>query len=176
MQRLWNCLIVMLFAASAGIMIMVSSGKYNKPAPVYAIGDILTCRKESNASKYMTEGWSSQEKECTWTDGSEASMFFDVLDAQNKRLQLKMKGSAFLGGILPFQSVEVYANEHKIADWKVRNAEASFEAAIAPEIVNEGLLQIKFLISDPTSPKDVMQSEDGRKLGIAVKELVISEM
>jgi hypothetical protein len=176
MQKIWNGLIIMLIAASAGISILLYTGKYSKPVAVYTVGDKISCRKELNAGKYMADGWSVQEKEYTWTDGSEASMVFDVHGSENKDLMLKMRASAYLGAELSFQEVEVYANELKIANWKIPGSESWFEAAIASDLIRDGLLRVKFVISDPTAPKDVMKSDDGRKLGIAVRELVICEM
>ncbi|MDD4160182.1 MAG: hypothetical protein PHO18_04465, partial [Synergistaceae bacterium] len=105
--------------------------------------------------------------------GNEVSMLFDVQNAGDKNLLLQIRAFAYLGGGLPCQTVDVYVNDIKTASWKITD-EAWHEAQIPHSTVGNGLLKIKFVISDPTSPKDIGQSTDERKLGIAVKELIIS--
>lgn len=175
MQKIWNGLILILLITAVTIYLFLSSGKFNKPAEDYKIGDSVSCKTEVSARKYMVKGWSLREKEYTWTDGPEASMLFDVKNAENKDLKLRMRAAAYLGGGLSYQTVSVYANDTKIADWKVSGEEYWYEAAITSKVAGRVSLKIKFVISDPTSPKEAGRSEDERKLGIAVRELVIDE-
>ena len=174
MPKIWTLLVIMLAIVASGFSFLIYSGKYDKPAAVYKLGDSISYYKtEDNARKYMLEGWSREEKGYTWTDGNEASMLFDVQNAGDKNLLLQIRAFAYLGGGLPCQTVDVYANEIKTASWKITD-EAWHEAEIPYTAAGDGLLKIKFVISDPTSPKDIGQSTDERKLGIAVKELIIS--
>ena len=174
MPKIWTWLVIMLVIVALGFSFLIYSGKYDKPASVYALGDSVSYYKtKDNARKYMLAGWSRQENGYTWTDGKEASMLFDVQNAEDKNLLLQIRAFAYLGGGLPCQTVDVYANEIKTASWKITN-EAWHEAEIPYTAAGDGLIKIKLTISDPTSPKEIGKSTDERKLGIAVKELIIS--
>jgi hypothetical protein len=48
------------------------------------------------------------------------------------------------------------------------------EAYISEDIAQDGLLDIVFTISDPTAPCEVQESKDCRKLGMAVKEMIVN--
>ncbi len=174
MQKIWTRLVIMLAIVASGFSFLIYSGKYDKPASVYTLGDSISYYKtEDNARKYMLSGWSRQEKGYTWTDGNEASMLFDVQNIGDKNLLLQIRAFAYLPGGLPCQTVDVYVNDIKTASWKITD-EAWHEAEIPHTAAGNGLIKIKFTISDPTSPKEIGESADGRKLGIAVKELIIS--
>ena len=174
MQKIWTRLVIMLAVVASGFSFLIYSGKYDKPAAVYKLGDSISYYKtEDNARKYMLTGWSRQEKEYTWTDGNEASMLFDIQNFRDKNLRLHIRAFAYLGGGLPCQTVDVYVNEIKTASWKITD-EAWHGAEIPYTATGNGLLKIRFAISDPTSPKEIGESSDERKLGIAVKELIIT--
>lgn len=174
MQKIWTRLVIMLAIVASGFSFLIYSGKYDKPASVYTLGDSVSYYKtEDNARKYMLTGWSRQEKEYTWTDGNEASMLFDIQNFRGKNLRLHIRAFAYLGGGLPCQTVGVYVNDIKTASWKITD-EAWHAAEIPYTAAGNGLIKIKFTISDPTSPEEIGESADGRKLGIAVKELIIS--
>ena len=174
MPKIWTLLVIMLAIVASGFSFLIYSGKYDKPASVYTLGDSVSFYKtEDNARKYMLAGWSRQEKGYTWTDGNEASMLFDLQNIGDKNLLLHIRAFAYLGGGLSCQTVDVYVNDIKTASWKITD-EAWHEAEIPYTAAGNGLLKIKFVISDPTSPKNIGQSTDERKLGIAAKELIIN--
>ena len=79
-----------------------------------------------------------------------------------------------MGGKLKQQKVDVLVGDNKVAEWNVTKDDW-YESIIPETTYSDGKLIIKFKISDPISPKEVGQSQDSRKLGIAVKELVISD-
>jgi hypothetical protein len=73
---------------------------------------------------------------------------------------------------LPFQPVEVYVNDQKVADWQVAAAPAEFSAAIPQEMTRSGgLLRITLKIPKAVSPKELNKSPDPRVLGISCYDL-----
>jgi len=72
---------------------------------------------------------------------------------------------------LPYQPVEVYVNDQKVADWQVANEE-EFSAPIPQEMTRRGgLLRITLKIPKATSPKALGMSADPRILGVACFDL-----
>ena len=150
MPKIWTWLVIMLAIVASGFSFLIYSGKYDKPASVYTLGDSVSYYKtEDNARKYMLAGWSRQEKGYTWTDGKEASMLFDVQNAEDKNLLLQIRAFAYLGGGLPCQTVDVYANEIKTASWKITD-EAWHEAEIQYTAAGNGLIKNK--LTDHSHP------------------------
>jgi hypothetical protein len=67
---------------------------------------------------------------------------------------------------LPFQPVEVYVKDKKIADWQV-SASAQFTADISAELTKGSkTLDVEFRIPKATSPKALGMNADPRVLGI----------
>jgi hypothetical protein len=79
---------------------------------------------------------------------------------------------------LPFQPVEVYINDQKVADWHVAEEPAEFSAAIPQAMTNSGglpgtyrLLRITLKIPKAVSPKALGLSDDPRVLGVSCIDL-----
>jgi hypothetical protein len=72
---------------------------------------------------------------------------------------------------LPFQPVEVYINDQKVADWQVAKP-AEFSAAI-PQVMTRsgGLLKITLKIPNATSPTTLGLGADPRVLGVSCFDL-----
>ncbi|HHI9479320.1 TPA: hypothetical protein ACTUT5_001685 [Legionella anisa] len=51
-----------------------------------------------------------------------------------------------------------------------------YEATIPAKIIGNGLLDIKFIIAEPTAPSEISESLDHRKLGIFAQEIIIDEI
>ena len=143
------------------------------PQNRYALGDVVSFDATGESSRFATSGWSFQEDAHRWTEGSRAELAFVIQDAEpDKDLLLRFEASAYLGGGLPCQVVNVFANGEKVGTWQVMGLDW-FEAVIPGEVLHDGLLNITFDISDPTAPSDVGESTDSRKLGISAREFVI---
>jgi hypothetical protein len=73
---------------------------------------------------------------------------------------------------LPFQPVEVYVNDEKVADWRVGANPAEFSVAIPKKMTSRGgLLTITLKIPKATSPKALGMSVDPRVLGVSCYDL-----
>jgi hypothetical protein len=85
--------------------------------------------------------------------------------------------SAFTSPPAPQQIVHVAANGYMMEHWTFRLGEAGEpRQAIIPASVlaRRKLLRIDFVIDDPKSPLELNLSDDRRKLGIGVQDLVLT--
>jgi hypothetical protein len=146
------------------------SGSYSK-------GDTVFFSRDGTSERHILVGWSHQETNHRWTDGPRAGLLFMIKNqpAYGKDLLLRLKGNAYLGGGLPYQTTGVVVNGREVATWQMKGLDW-YEAVIPTGLVGEnGLLEVVFNIGDPKSPAEVGESADTRQLGIAARELVIVE-
>ena len=137
-----------------------------------AYGTKVSFGTGGNSEPLRVSGWSGTEPQITWTEGTSAVLAMRVSPTTDP-VVLKMK----LVGLtkdpdLPFQPVEVYINDQKIADWHVAEEPAEFSAAIPQEMTRSGgLLGITLKIPKATSPKALGLSADPRVLGVSCFDL-----
>jgi hypothetical protein len=122
----------------------------------------------------VVSGWGVQEKTHRWTIGNEASMTLKMDQVANDKIILRVLAIPYLvQGKIDGQRINVIANNHQVAEW-IMHEGGWFEAPIRASLVGEdGLINVVFKISDPASPAQFGHSSDSRKLGMAVRELVI---
>ena len=136
-----------------------------------AYGTEVSFGKGGNSELFRVSGWSRTEPQSTWTEGTAAVLAMRV-SPTNEPVALKMK----LAGLtkdpeLPYQPVEVYVNDQKVADWQVANEE-EFSAPIPQEMTRRGgPLRITLKIPKATSPQALGMSADPRILGVACFDL-----
>lgn len=119
------------------------------------------------------KGWSRHESTRRWTEGPKASMQFRLQDYAKRDIVLRLTASGFLGGGLPYQVVGVIVNGTQVAEWQVAGA-SEFTAVVPANLIADGgLVNLSFDISDPRAPCDYSESTDCRKLGMAVRGLVV---
>lgn len=137
------------------------------------IGKKLSFQVASGIDKYLLGGWSGQEPNHRWTDGGCARLHLHLSELAVHGIVLRMECLGFLvGGKLDHQSVDVLVNDIKVTTWTVRN-KAWYEATIPRELMNNGDMNVSFLISNPTAPCDVNLSKDKRRLGLRVMNVEI---
>jgi hypothetical protein len=129
------------------------------------------------SNNVIASGWSFQEPRHRWTDGSEVALGFKIKQRKSDDLVLRLLGSPYLAqGEIDQQAVDVIINNQQVAKWIMREG-GWFEAPIRASLVGEdGLINVVFKISDPASPAEFSHSNDSRKLGMAVRELVIKSV
>ena len=138
----------------------------------YNIGDELELKINGNAENYLGAGWSGFEKSFTWTDGQDAYINMFVKNAAGKKLQLNVYGHCiFDPENAQSQKITVYANGTELTTWDCKREHSSYRAVLPESVVGNGALEIRFNIDKPFSP-----GADTRKLGIAVKEIEISNI
>jgi hypothetical protein len=169
-------------AVAAGVVVAFAvlsacgpSGTPNQSTPSsgvdLAYGAKVSFGTGGTSEPLRVSGWSDTEKEFTWTVGTSAVLAMRVSPATD-HVVLKMK----LAGLtkdpeLPFQPVEVYVNDRKVADWQVAKP-AGFNAAIPQEMTQSGgFLRITLKIPKAVSPKTLKMSVDPRVLGVQCSDL-----
>jgi len=91
-------------------------------------------------------------------------------------LILRLQGSGYYAqGMIEHQMVAVLINGKLVAEWELSKQWLAgiYEAVIPASLVTDGVIEVVFKISNAAAPADFGYSTDPRKLGMAVKELVI---
>lgn len=135
----------------------------------YQPGTRLTFGRGGTSERFKSFGWSGTEAEFTWTEGHSAGLqFFGI--APGSALTLKVK----LRALTP-DTVSVFANNRKIAEWHPADSPMEYTAPIAADIIAaDQPLEIKFAFANPQSPLALGLGADARLLGICVYELAIA--
>ena len=142
-----------------------------------------------DSERIRVRGWSHTEPNFTWTDGDSAALGVRLPPAKHPlHLHFRMAGMTAPPRV-PFQRVDVHVNSEKLASWEVGNEEVftlmvprRFVAAPKrapgsprPFVPEPGTrLLIEFSLPDATSPRDIGQSDDARRLGLRMAELHIA--
>jgi hypothetical protein len=138
-------------------------------------GKKITFQQGGTSDPYKAGGWSQTEEKFTWTEGTSALLRIPVA-ATSDPISLKIRMAALVKPPeLPFQPVQVYVNDQKIAEWEVGET-GEFVAAIPPDITKlGGVLTISFKTPKAISPKALGISADPRVLGICCLDLELSK-
>ncbi|MBN1635160.1 MAG: sulfatase-like hydrolase/transferase [Deltaproteobacteria bacterium] len=140
----------------------------------YTLGESIGFGANGTSNIYTTYGWSGQEERARWTEGPKAGIKINALGSEGKDLLLRLNALAYLGNNLKYQEVGVIVNGTQIKRSKLTGLDW-YEAFIPADVSSGGSLEIVFTISDPTAPCEVSDSKDCRKLGMAVREVIVSE-
>jgi hypothetical protein len=159
-----------------GNYILAPGSRTQRDAFRYRLGSLLAFTEAGNSNYIVRGGWGGQETRHRWTTARQSALVVRLDKVPASDLVLKLRGQAYLArGEIDRQLIGVRVNGRQVAQWRMRGEEW-FEAPIPASLVGEdGLLNVVFQISNPAAPADFGHSADPRKLGMAVKELVISE-
>lgn len=128
-----------------------------------------------DAERHMIRGWSALEPDYTWTSDHVALLGF-LLGESGAPVNLIVKTGAMIHPPdIPFQVVDVYADQIKIATWRVSDV-ATYTAPIPRKFTSgpEHPLFIRFEIPAAVSPKELGLKDDDRKLGLMMGEATLS--
>lgn len=128
---------------------------------------IFSAAKETISGK----GWSGRESWGRWTDQKIANLQFNLGINQDSDLKIIVEGQCFLSEKLKEQWVTISANDYLLKRFQctLANNGASQSITISRNMIAEdGALNIKFVIDNPTSPSQLGLSTDGRKLGFGL--------
>ena len=152
------------------------SGEAERLDEKYQLNDVIAFGLGGNARKWKKRGWSSIEKNFTWTVGQSAILRIPFEELPEGNLILSANVFPFLGaGKIEMQEVNVYINDIHVAVWPVTTA-GEFRTSFPGKYLSEGYADVRFDISDCASPLDFMINlEDDRKLGIAFQKIVFTE-
>jgi len=132
--------------------------------PLYKPGDTLSIGSR-NAELYLPYGWSTPEPSgYRWTDGEEALVWFKLSKPQD--LELKVQGRTYAG-----QVVIVMLNGRRVGSlWPGQEN----HRILIPGRYFDRLNHLVFLAPQATSPALRGESNDGRMLGLYVKNLILA--
>jgi hypothetical protein len=182
MQRQTSCIYIanaLVFAALAGSALTLVSCRRSEDATSIDASSIVGRRiqfgQAGGSEPYRSMGWSNTEEKFTWTEGNLARLTLPI-GSKKGALKLRMMMSALTNPPeLPFQPVEVLANQKQAAQWQV-SSPGEFTVIIPAEAVSAGTtLEIEFRTPKAVSPKALGKSEDARMLGICVNWLELAE-
>ena len=143
--------------------------------PAIQFGSKISFGQGGNSELYKVSGWSKTEAKFTWTEGTAARLKIPIT-ATNDPISVKFTMAALIKAPeLPFQPVELYVNDQKIADWQVGDT-AEFVAAIPPSVAKlGGVLNFEIKTPKATSPKALGLSADPRVLGICCLDFELAK-
>jgi hypothetical protein len=181
MQRKTSCFCIakaLAFASLAGSALIFMSCHRSENASsgdTSIVGMRIAFGQTGGSEPYRSMGWSKSEEKFTWTEGNSAKLLLPI-GSRKGALTLRMMMSALTKPTeLPFQPVEVLANQRQVAQWQV-SSPGEFTTIIPAEAVGAGsTLEIEFRMSKAVSPKALGQSEDPRVLGICVHWLELTQ-
>ncbi|HSH39948.1 MAG TPA: hypothetical protein VK993_14325, partial [Chthoniobacterales bacterium] len=134
-------------------------------------GTLIDFTAGGSAELLKVSGWSKPETGFTWAEGNSATLAVRVRPTDSP-ITMRMKAAGLIKEPeLPFQPVEVYVNNDKVADLQVGST-AEYNVAIPQGFTKAGgLLTVSFRIPKAASPKSLGQNEDERVLGIRIFNL-----
>lgn len=142
----------------------------------YTLGKKVLFGVSGDSERFRVSGWSTTEKEITWTEGHSAVVEFTGIPSSSSLRLTATLAALVTPPQLPAQPVEVYANGKKIADWEVIG-KAEFTALLPPRTDQPGdSLRIEFKIPKSASPKQLGMSDDPRVLGVSFFDLVLTKI
>lgn len=133
----------------------------------YRLGEVLLFRKSEKVKEYCVYGISPDG----WTNGRYAIMQFDWAD-DDVDILVDLGYSVVSS---PPQTVVVYANRHKIAEFVAEGADNQ-KIVIPHQMVSEGRLVLSFEFPDCISPKERGTGEDIRKLALFLDSIALYSM
>src|SRR6185295_7300738 len=122
----------------------------------------------------LISGWAVREPSGCWTLGHEASVAWDIR-GEEEDLTIRVNGFALMHEKAPFQDIELWASDRRIARWRFQIDTASPLPArvVIPRklIRNRQVLMLTFRIRHPVYPAAIDMSPDPRALNVRKLEL-----
>jgi SAM-dependent methyltransferase len=140
------------------------------------IGQQIQFGHGGGAKPYQTFGWSRTEEKFTWTEDNSAQLWISI-GTEKGPFNLKIRLAAFTHlPELPSQPVEVFVDEHKVAEWRVTSQPEEYSVMVADDQVKAGgTLEIKIRTPKAISPKSVGLNDDERVLGACFLSLELTK-
>jgi hypothetical protein len=118
------------------------------------------------ANFLLGHGWSAVEGDFVWSVGKESELFLRIAPHSVKKIHLDLR--AFLPRKSSVQQLAVKLNDIVVANLTFTSqANTGKRTVDVPGNAGE-LIQVKLLVSNPTSPQQAKKSNDQRKLGVAL--------
>jgi len=136
----------------------------------YTLDTELFFDARATAEDYQVSGFYEHEDGFTWTCGNDAEMLFELPEEPGD-LEMVLRYRTFNG----LQSVGVWVNE-KLVDIYYAEGEMEQIVTIPKGTMTGTKLRMRLELPDARSPYEVGQSNDKRKLALAMESLVIRKV
>ena len=144
----------------------------------YSLSRILRVSVGGDGEEFLGDGWWQAEPWGTWSKGDgEVTLRLSPPPATD--LQLSVDGRAFVETARSSSQVTVIANDREVAVWNFGQAEGvkNVSARIPlGALRQDGLLKLRFVSKDVTSPSQMGVSTDQRALGFGLTSLTLSAL
>ena len=139
-----------------------------KPSEI-ELGELVSFVGDSyNGAPYTISGMSAPEQGFTWTNGDEVDFHF-VLDPETTTVCGKID---IAGVFYEPQEVSVLVNEEEVFSDVVSEAgEIDFRFTVP----SDGIINMKLLLPNSKSPKEVGESDDARDLALMIKSITFDK-
>jgi hypothetical protein len=119
---------------------------------------------------FLGKGWYGSESyqgafSFRWSRGKESNILVSLFDAFNYQMELKVAPFSYPKS--PRQRIAIYINEKRASSIPLRNGFHYYSTTIPKSYWKTGLNEIRFLYEYCQQPRTVMESDDGRYLGVA---------
>ncbi|MFA5960987.1 MAG: sulfatase-like hydrolase/transferase [Tatlockia sp.] len=143
----------------------------------YTLGMPLVFSSKGNAEPFLGQGWSGAEATHRWTDGAISRIVLNLGKTKHEALSLRLYAGAFPTKDKGPQPVDLLVNGQKVASWQLYPASQWIEATIPAAMVTNSIVEIRFLMQEPTAPCELNATREGdcRKLGIKAEQLIINK-
>ena len=118
-------------------------------------------------------GWTfSSENNGIWSEGNELNILFKFKPKKNKTHKIKLKINSVITKQNEYLNGSVKINGQINRNFKFKGSSQGFIEFSIPNMKNE-IYKIDIIIENPSSPLDILQSPDGRMLGLLIESLEI---
>ena len=124
-------------------------------------------------NSFLGLGWTHNKgKQGTWSDGEISTLLFEI-NQKSKDLKLEIISDIFNGSKESIFEFEIYINDSFYKKVKLFDNK-KFEILLKKEFINNDEIVIGFKFKDLSSPYELMESPDARKLGILIKQIKLT--
>lgn len=141
---------------------------YSESPPCLGVGESLLVadHRAIYSAAVLGHGWSGAESEFVWSDDQKAELQVCVRSGV-KTLSFDL--AAYLPNGDSHQTVSVFLSDKHVGDFAFdASSERGKRSIELPDSDGDQTLPITLMIEHPTSPKQEGQSDDDRKLGVAI--------
>ncbi len=160
--------------------LFTSEGIVGETQEAYKLGRVIDFGSVEKSQRYQLYGWSrpsgeSSQTEFTWSIGKRSALKIPFKPPHNPIL-LTIDATGYLPeGKRINQRAIVSVNGEKLGEWRIAEKK-DYNIIIPNKILKSDEQQLIFDLPDAISPYETVDSVDTRKLGIAVRSVLIKEI
>ncbi|MFU8831203.1 MAG: hypothetical protein ACNA7J_03510 [Wenzhouxiangella sp.] len=152
-------------------------GVLTLPSREYRFGELVNVGLMGNGGQYLGAGWSQQDDRHCWSNDSEAVISLEVESPGNDLLLALDLIPHIHPQALPEQRVGIFVNGHKAGEWiGTERRRERVEVEVPKSWVGDSDMSITLRLPDAASPADLGTGGDRRHLGIALINILVSEL